>query len=530
MSKIAIEEMSYYYADYYFPVFERVSLTIDTDWKTGLIGRNGRGKTTLLKLLSGELEPSSGYLYHTVPLSYFPYDCNQKYKKTMDVIKENIGGLKTMELTMEDIINKNDTNRMELYFELLQQYQNMRGYEMDSLIQKEIEFMQLDPSLLEQDFSTLSGGEKTSIMILSLFLRKDAFILLDEPTNHLDLQRKEALTNYLKHKKGFIVVSHEVGFLDQVVDHIIAINKADISLEQGNYSTWKKNMLIKEQYDLRTRQRLEQEIGQLSRNSKKTRAWSNVGNQQKYEFACHARTNGTRAYMRQAKRAEQHIKDNLEEKKTLLRNLEEEKELSVLQTSLDSSLIEVTDLNFSYCSGKKKRPLFHHFDFHITTGERIWLRGKNGVGKSTFLKLLQGELESENIWYVENLVMESTSQEPRWNRGDIRELFFKQYGEEEKTERRFEKFMELCDAFDIPSDFTKRPLETLSSGELKKVDIARGLSGENHLLLMDEPLNYMDTMFREQLMKALLKDEVTVIFVEHDKTFGEKVATRIVDL
>ena len=530
MSKIAIEEMSYYYVDFYHPVFEKVNLTIDTDWKTGLVGRNGRGKTTLLKLLARELEPSTGNIHVPRKMSYFPYSCDEKYIKTMDVVKENIGGLRTLELVMEDIINKNDIARMDVYYEMLDQYQLLHGYEMESLILKEVERMKLDSSLLEQDFCLLSGGEKTSMMILSMFLRQDGYVLLDEPTNHLDTQRKEALSEYLKHKKGFMVVSHDTDFLNKVVDHIISINKTDISLEQGNYATWKYNMLRKEQYDLRTRERLEQEIGQLERVSVKTRDWSKVGNQQKYEFATNARTNGTRAYMRQAKRAEQQILEHIEEKRTLIRKLEEEKALDIFQTSLEACLIEITDLTFSYNRNKKERKeLFHKFNFRIVTGERIWLRGKNGAGKSTLLKLITGELCGGDIWFADHLKIESSSQESLWKNGNIRELFIEQSSWED-ARLRYERFLELCRCFDLPEDFYTRPLETLSSGELKKVDIARALSGENQLLLFDEPLNYMDANFREQLVKALLKNDITIIFVEHDETFGNMVATRVVDL
>lgn len=165
----------------------------------------------------------------------------------------------------------------------------------------------------------------------------------------------------------------------------------------------------------------------------------------------------------------------------------------------------------------------------MVSGEKIWLRGKNGAGKSTFLKLLTGELCGSGIWYADHLSIEYSSQEPRWRNGDIRELFMEQSSWED-TRVRYERFLELCNCFDLPEDFYTRPLETLSSGELKKVDIARALSGENQLLLLDEPLNYMDVNFREQLVKALLKNEITVIFVEHDEAFGNMVATRIVDL
>ena len=136
-------------------------------------------------------------------------------------------------------------------------------------------------------------------------MRKEAFVLLDEPTNHLDKEKKEHLKEYLKKKKGYIIASHDTVFLDAVCDHILAINRVDISIEQGSYSSWRRNMELKEQFELRTRQRLMQEINQLEHRAKITREWSDVGNKQTYPFAGHFRTNGTRAYMRQAKAAEQ---------------------------------------------------------------------------------------------------------------------------------------------------------------------------------------------------------------------------------
>lgn len=309
MSKITIEDMTYYYEDFYHSVFEHVNLVLDTDWKMGLIGRNGRGKTTLLKLLDRELEVSAGRIETASSIVYFPYQWDSKYTNTMDIIKENIGGLKTMELAMDRLLvqmNEETEQTMDCgrYLQLQEQYQNMGGYQAESKIYKELKDMQLDTSLLDRDFETLSGGERTSMLIIALFLRKDTFVLLDEPTNHLDEQRKRAVAAYLKRKKGFILVSHDVRFLNQVVDHILAINKSDITLEQGNYATWKKNMEQKESYELRTRQHLEEEIVQLERRAGTTRKWAETANTQKYPFASQARTNGARAYMRQTKHAD----------------------------------------------------------------------------------------------------------------------------------------------------------------------------------------------------------------------------------
>lgn len=522
MSKITIHEMSYHYADFYHPVFENICLTLDTDWKTGLIGRNGRGKTTFLKLLCKELEPTKGFIHTLLDVCYFPYSYNGKYTKTLDIIKEILGGVRTLELTMEELLAKMGDHLPQQYFTLLEQYQALDGYSIESRIYKEAEQMQLSASVLEQDFATLSGGEKTRMLILALFLRKDGYVLLDEPANHLDFAGKQALVSYLKKQKGFLVISHDSAFLNEVTDHILSINKTSLTLEQGNYASWKHNTLLKEQYELRTKERLEQEIRQLERQAASTRTWSDIGNTQKYHFAGHARTNGTRAYMRQAKHAEGQIERNIAEKKQLLRDLEQAEPLAILQEMSETTdcLLHTEKLHFSYVP---EHPVLADFSIKIHTGERIWLRGKNGAGKSTLLRILSGEIPNPAVFYAENLKISIAFQEPQWKQGMLSFLL-------EQEHLQTERFLELCGLFDLPEDFYDRPLETFSSGELKKVDIARALATDNQLLFLDEPLNFMDVLFREQLKNALLNDDVTVLFVEHDRDFGNGVATRVVNI
>ena len=345
----------------------------------------------------------------------------------------------------------------------------------------------------------------------------------------MDKDKKEHLKEYLKKKKGYIIASHDTVFLDAITDHILAINKVDISIEQGNYSTWRRNMELKEQFELRTRQRLMQEISQLERQSKLTRSWSDVGNTQKYAFASHARTNGTRAYMRQAKAAEQQIRDNLEEKKQLLRNMEEEKQLSIYQEILEQEyLLSAENISFSYEGGRE--PVLEGVTLHVYPGDKIWLRGENGAGKTTLLKLLSGKLQATGISYKEDLSIAYITQEPVFREGDIKSFLHEDLQEDEDYQTIYTKFMELCKLFDLPEDFEYRPLETLSSGELKKVDIAKTLARQHRLLFLDEPLNYMDVYFKAQLESALQNDELTLIFVDHNEEFGNKIANKVLDL
>lgn len=525
MSKITINNMSYYYEDFYHPVYENSNLVIKTDWKLGLIGRNGRGKTTLLKLLKGELEPTAGNINIPLDVEYFPYKSECGYTLTRDIIKENLGKLKSIEDTMDEIISQNDEARFDEYSILQEQYLELDGYEMESKILKEMDEMQLDAALLDRDFDTLSGGEKTRIMLLTLFLRDKTFVLLDEPTNHLDEEGKEAVITYLQKKKGFIVVSHDRAFLDQVIDHVISINKTDITIEKGNYSSWKQNKDKKEEFELRTKERLEEEIAQLERSAKTSRTWANIGNMQRYQFAGNGRANGVETYMKQAKRSESRVQDHIDKKKQLLQNYEEVKSLVMHQKDdiEEQCLIKIKELSFKYPDSVNY--IIKGFNFEIHTGDRVWVKGKNGAGKSTLLKILNGKLPNEAIEYIDGLEIAMVSQEPAWKSGYIK-------GEFEDTMQNpvYQRFLELCDHFELPENFLERPLETYSSGELKKVNIARTLAEEHHIILFDEPLNYMDTYFSEQLEEALLKYQPTIIFVEHDDYFGKKIATRTIKL
>ena len=526
MSKILVNEMSFYYEPYYNPVFERVNLILDTDWRLGLTGRNGRGKTTFLKLLEGELEPTQGKLIKSVSMEYYPYHFETAYEKTGDVLKEIIGGFKTMEDVMEAFPEHPDKEEIERCAAVQEKYREEGGYELEARICRELYRMGLPEELLDRDFRVLSGGEKSKLLMLALFLRPNAFVLLDEPTNHLDIRGKQAIAHYLKQKKGFLAVSHDRQFLDETADHILAINKTDITLEKGNYSSWKENTEKKEAFERRTKIRLEKEIKVLEKGAVVRRNWAAAAEKEKNPYPTNNRGNTSRAakFMHQAKNAEQEAREAIAEKKELLKNYETVPPLYLYKdtdgsgTDKDLPVLQLEKLTFGYDGV----PLFHHFSMEIFRGERIWIRGSNGCGKSTLLRLIKGELETKARKAAEEIAISCFYQEPLWQEGSPREWI--------RDDGQWERFLSLCSRLDIPDEMQKRPLQTYSSGEKRKVDVARALSEESDILLLDEPLNFMDIYFREQLERAILASGPTLVFVEHDERFGSRVATRIIDL
>ena len=204
MSLINVNNLTFGYDGSANNIFENVSFNIDTDWKLGLIGRNGKGKTTFLKLLQGQYE-YKGTISKNVEVNYFPFEIKDKDRMAIEIVNEIAPMIEDWEII------------------------------------KEINLLSTDTEILYRNFNLLSGGEQVKILLISLFLKGNNFLLIDEPTNHLDIETRNNLIEYLKRKKGFILVSHDRNFLDKVVDHIISINNSNIEIQQGNFSSWKEN-------------------------------------------------------------------------------------------------------------------------------------------------------------------------------------------------------------------------------------------------------------------------------------------------
>lgn len=490
MSLINIQNLSFGYDGSFEKVFENVNLQLDTSWKLGFTGRNGRGKTTLLKLLMGELE-YTGQITSSVDFEYFPYASKNSYF-AIDVIREVAPSAEEWQM------------------------------------RRELNLLEADESLLYREFSTLSNGEQTKILIIGMFLRENSFLLIDEPTNHLDAHAREILGAYLKRKSGFILVSHDREFLDSCIDHVLVINKMNIEVQKGNFSSWDENRRRQEKFEQTKNERLKKEIHQLEQTAKKVTAHSDkiaatkIGfdptKEEKSKTRRDSISKKAAKLMNRAKAMENRIEKGISEKNKLLQNVEEVSMLKITPLKYHASqLIDFRNVTLCY----DDKTVLKDLSFTVNMGERIAICGQNGCGKTSLIKLILGDQKpcSGTITTGSRLKISYVSQSADDLSGSLGD-----YIRENQVDET------LCKAILRKLDFSRelfsRPIESYSQGQKKKVMLARSLSQQAHIYIWDEPLNYIDVLSRIQIEELLTSSDATLIFVEHDKRFCQKVATK----
>ena len=473
-------------------IFDNVSLQLDTNWKLGLIGRNGRGKTTFLKLLCGGYS-FSGNIHTPVAMDYFPFPIADPTRSGADIAMS--------------ICNDLEQWRLE----------------------REASLLQLSPESLSRPFCTLSGGEATKLLLAALFLRGNNFLLIDEPTNHLDIHARLAVGKYLRSKKGFILVSHDRSLLDNSIDHVLSINKADIELQRGNFSSWQVNRDRRDQRELADNEKLRKEIQRLELSARRSADWSRKTEKEKYpkehvDFFLDRGFIGHKAakMMKRAKSAETRRDKAVEEKRQLLRNLENEAPLTMRPQIFHSKrLAELKNVAVRY----DKTSVLNGVSFSIIQGRRLALAGRNGCGKSAVLRLLaEHNVEFEGALYLPgSLRISYVPQNASHVRGSLKE-FARERGIEETLLRA------VLHRFGFERKQFDTDMAAFSAGQKKKALLAASLCQEAHLYIWDEPLNYIDVISRIQIENLILKYQPSMILVEHDRMFLQRVATEILDL
>ncbi len=528
MSQIIVNDLTFSYDTSYDTIFENVSFQLDTDWKLGFVGRNGRGKTTFLHLLLGRY-PYRGSIAASVEFSYFPFEVSNPEENTLSVVRNIIAPYGEWEAEMEaclaasagrNALAGKAPEALERYGRLQELYQAHDGYVIDEMIEKEIGKLGVNPEVLARPFATLSFGERTKLSLAAMFLKKNNFLLIDEPTNHLDMEGRQTLAQYLRSKKGFILVSHDRSFLDQCIDHVLSINRMNIEVQKGNYSSWQQNKEYQDHYEIERNEQLKKDILLLSDAAKRAAGWSDQVERSK--IGTHTYDRGFIGHkaakmMKRAKSIENRKLEAVEEKKGLLKNIEQ----------TDALKINILDFPGKRLAEAEKLSLFYgrqevaaDINFTIQRGSRMAIRGKNGSGKTTLFKLLLGEkIDHTGRYYVApGLKISYVSQDTSYLKGNLKD-FASNYGLDESI------FKTILRQLDFSRVQFEKDIREFSGGQKKKVLLAKSLAEPAHIFFWDEPLNFVDVFSRIQIEELLLKYQPTMIFVEHDQTFCERIAT-----
>lgn len=488
MSLINVRNLTFAYEGSYDNIFENVNFQIDTAWRLGFTGRNGRGKTTFLNLLRKKYE-YEGSISSSVNFEYFPYEIEEKEAFSIEVIRE---------IALDA---------------------------MDWQITRELSLLDMDDNILYRQFNTLSKGEQTKVMLVAMFLKENSFLLIDEPTNHLDMEGRKKLSEYLKKKSGFILISHDRSFLDNCIDHILSINKTNIEIQKGNFTTWWENKKMQDEFERCENEKLKKDIKKLSEAARRTSNWSDKVEKTKIGSKGDKGRIGHLAakMMKRSKSLENRRNIALEKKTKLLKNIEnaDRLKLSPELSYYKDELVELQKVSIFY----QEHMVCKDVQFSIRQGERINLKGKNGSGKSSILKLICGEDISYKGSFRKgsNIKISYVSQDTSYLKGSLTN-----YASETGIDETI--FKAMLRKLDFSRLQFEKDMSLFSEGQKKKVIIAKSLCEEAHLYVWDEPLNFVDVISRMQIEKLLKEQCKTLLFVEHDSEFCNNVATKCYEL
>ena len=492
-------------------ILDGLTFQVDQGERVGLLGRNGAGKTTLLRILTGELLPDEGEfriapgkgvgLISQIPV--YPPEYTVE-----DVLRTAFDHLVAMEREMEKLTERmaaGDESALERYSQLSTAYEMGGGYDIEVNLNKVCNGLDISPAMRAQLFSELSGGEKTRMNLARLILRDTEILLLDEPTNHLDLHATEWLEDYLAHYKGTVLaISHDRWFLDKVVQRCVEIKDGKAEFYSGNYSFYVEEKERRFQEQLRQYEKEQAKVEQLQEAADKLRLWAFMGNDKLFKRAF--------SMEKRMEKLQTVDKPTKERKMTVGFG---EKEFR------GDEVLEVKDL----AMGFEGRTLFSGVDLEVIGGERIALLGDNGAGKSTFVKILLGELEpaegklrfgpTVKIGYLPQLV---SFDHPERNLVDTL-LWDLNCTPQEARDR--------LAAFNFRGEDVFKEVSALSGGERSRLKLCELMSQKINLLILDEPTNHLDVDSRDWIEEAIRAYEGNLLFVSHDRWFIKEFAQRI---
>ena len=490
MSLIEVKNLTFGYDNGTDNIFDSLSFTLDTTWHTGLAGRNGRGKTTLMNLMLGKFE-YSGKISATVNFEYFPFTVSDENMFALDLVTE-ISGC------------------------------------MDWQARKELSLLGIEDDSYYLPFALLSKGQQTKVMLAALFLKENGFLLIDEPTNHLDRAGRQQLAKYLQSKQGYIIVSHDRVFLDSCTDHTLYIGRTDIMLQKCSFLQFWDNMQKQDKYEQDRNRALKKDIKRLESSYKQSVSWSNKAEKGKHKdgntegmldrgFMGHK----AEKMMQSAKNIQARQMKAIEEKQSLLKNSEFSEDLKLASLPLPSKGFYCENVSISY----PDKTLIENLSFDVKSGDRVLIKGANGTGKTSLFNCIAGLADNHSgiIYKHNSLVISYLTQDTSFLKGNVWD-----YVDKNSLDRAL--FGAILRKLDFSRALFETDMSTYSQGQKKKVLVAASLSSKAHIYMWDEPLNYLDIYCRSQLENLLVKYKPTMIFSEHDEAFCNAVATKTIEL
>ena len=493
-------------------VLDGLSFTVTSGERVGILGPNGCGKTTLFRILSGEYDYDEGEvmiapgkrlgLISQIPV--YPEGWTVE-----DVLKDAHRRLYAIGDRLEDLaeqLERDDSPALlREYDRLSEDFRRLGGYDMDVERNRVANGLDIPAAMREQDFETLSGGEKTRVNLARLILEDTDILLLDEPTNHLDLHATEWLEDYLLHFKGTVLaISHDRWFLDKVVQRSIEILDGKAEFYSGNYSFYVQERQRRFDEKLKQYEKDQAKIEQLQRAAEQMHLWAFMGADK-----LHKRAFSMEKRIEKLQQSEKPVEQRKMNVKFKQRGFEGDEVL----------VIDGVSKSFG------PRTLFHDLCLTVAGGERIALIGDNGAGKSTLVKLILGE-ETPDSGYLQRGPAIRTAYLPQTVRfsDDARNAYETMLydGRCQPQEAR-----DRLAAFGFRGEDVFTPVGALSGGERSRLCLCLLMGRDINFLILDEPTNHLDIASREWMEDALSDYEQTLLFVSHDRWLIEKFATRI---
>ena len=493
-------------------ILDGLSFTIDSGERVGILGHNGCGKTTLFRILTGELPCDEGEvmiapskrigLISQIPV--YPEGWT-----TEDVLKDAHRRLYAISDRMDELTLMMETDQspalLREYDRLSDDFRRLGGYEMEAERNRVANGLDIPAAMRSQPFDSLSGGEKTRVNLARLILEDTDILLLDEPTNHLDLHATEWLEDYLLRFKGTVLtISHDRYFLDRVVQRSIEISGGKAELYSGNYSFYVQERQRRFEEKLKKYEKDQAKIEQLTRAAEQMHLWAFMGNDKLHK----------RAFS-----MEKRI-----EKLSQSEKPQEQKKLNVKFKQREFNGDEVLVME-DVSKGFGDRQLFSGLALTVTGGERIALIGDNGTGKSTLVKLIMGEETPDSGYLYKGPAVRSAylPQHVRFSVEERSALDTMLYDCRCQPQQARDRLA----AFGFRGEDVFTPVGALSGGEKSRLRLCMLMGSDINFLILDEPTNHLDIASREWMEDALSDYEQTLLFVSHDRYFIEKFATRI---